>query len=128
MRTLELNVPPVYVPLRVSEPAAPETPTEPGTVTVAGAEAPGPIVPTVCGSVAPVSAPTLTPVSTTFAAAVPPVFAIVRLMTVPGLDANRHDARTRVWKGETRRGITRLQAAPSRPEIGDTALRAQPLP
>jgi hypothetical protein len=47
---------------------------------------------------------------------------------VLGLDANRHDARTRARKGETRRGITRLQAAPSRPKIGDTALRAKPLP
>jgi hypothetical protein len=51
MRALELNEPPVYVPLTVSELAAPEAPTEPGTLTVACAEAPAAMVPMYCGSV-----------------------------------------------------------------------------
>jgi hypothetical protein len=81
MRALELNVPPVYVPLSVSELAAPEAPTEPGTETIACAEAPAPIVPIVCGSGVAESEPTLTLVRTTLAAAVPPVLAIVSWTT-----------------------------------------------
>jgi hypothetical protein len=77
MRALALDVPPVYVPPSVSELAAPETPTVPGALTVACAEAPAPVPPILRGSGAVKSDPTLTLVITTLAAAVPPVLAIV---------------------------------------------------
>jgi hypothetical protein len=81
MRALELNVPPVYVPLSVIELAAPEAPTEAGTPTVAVAEVPAPMVPIFCGSGVAVSEPTLTLESTTFVASVPPVLAIASVTT-----------------------------------------------
>ena len=77
MRELAANVPPVYVPLTVSEAAAPEAPTEPATLTVACVEPPAAIMPKFCGAGEAESEPTIALVSTTLDAGVPPVFAIV---------------------------------------------------
>ena len=65
----------------VSELAAPDVPTEAGTLTVVCAEAPAAMVPTATGSGVAVSEPALTLVSVTLVAAVCPVLLIVSCTT-----------------------------------------------
>ena len=77
MRALELKVPAVSVPVTTSELAAPEAPTEPGTVKVACAEAPAAMVPMAWVAGVAVVLPTLTEVTVTPDAGEPPVLAMV---------------------------------------------------